>query len=86
MHKQRSNVEKSTQELCEQIKLLLSQRLYTSLLEAKVDRQVIIKVMNMANLSVDEAHMKYSKHFFKAIEDLVASYEEAGVKKKSSKS
>lgn len=86
MHKQRSNVEKSTQELCEQIKLLLSQRLYASLLEANVDRQKIIKIMNIANSTVDEAHTKYSKHFFKAIEALVASFEELGEKKKSSKS
>lgn len=86
MHKQRNEVEKAPQELSEQIKLLLAQRLYAALAEAKLERAKIIQIMNIANLAVDEANGRYKKHFFKAVDDLVKNNTENGEKKPNSKS
>ncbi len=45
MRKQRNEVEKATQELSEQIKIILSQRLYAALNDAKLERQKIVKFL-----------------------------------------
>lgn len=86
MHKQRNDVEKAIKEFSEQIKTTLAQRLYASLSDSKIERQKIIQILGMLNASVDEANNRYSKHFFKAVDELVKSFSEKGAKKSASKS
>jgi ribosomal protein L20A (L18A) len=86
MHKQRNEVEKSTKEMSDQIKTLLTQRLYQLLAEQKLERQNIVKILNVVNSSVDEVNNKYSKHFYKAVDELVKSMTNTGDKKSNSKS
>ena len=86
MHKQRNDVEKATQELAEQIKTILAQRLYPALSDAKVERQKIIQILGLVNAAIDETNGRFSKHFYKAVDDLVKSRSEKGEKKPGSKS
>jgi dihydroxyacetone kinase-like predicted kinase len=86
MHKQRNDVEKATQELSEQIKTVLAQRLYTALNDAKIERPKIIQILGVVNAAVDETNGRFSKHFFKAVDDLVKTLSEKGDKKPGSKS
>jgi dihydroxyacetone kinase-like predicted kinase len=86
MHKQRNDVEKATQELAEQIKTILAQRLYPALSDAKVERQKIIQILGLVNAAIDETNGRFSKHFYKAVDDLVKSLSEKGEKKPGSKS
>jgi len=86
MHKQRNDVEKATQELAEQIKTTLAQRLYPALSDAKVERQKIIQILGLVNAAIDETNGRFSKHFYKAVDDLVKSLSEKGEKKPGSKS
>lgn len=86
MHKQRNDVEKATQELAEQIKTVLAQRLYAALNDAKIERPKIIQILGVVNAAVDETNGRFSKHFFKAVDDLVKALTEKGEKKPGSKS
>lgn len=86
MHKQRNEVEKATQELAEQIKMVLAQRLYPALNDAKLERQKIVQILGVVNAAVDETNGRFSKHFFKAVDDLVKALTEKGEKKLGSKS
>jgi hypothetical protein len=86
MHKQRNEVEKATQELAEQIKMVLAQRLYPALNDAKLERQKIVQILGVVNAAVDETNGRFSKHFFKAVDDLVKALTEKGEKKPDSKS
>ncbi len=86
MRKQRNEVEKATQELSEQIKIILSQRLYAALNDAKLERQKIVQILGIVNAAVDETNGRFSKHFFKAVEELVKALTETGEKKSGSKS
>ena len=86
MHKQRNDVEKATQELAEQIKTVLAQRLYAALNDAKIERPKIIQILAVVNAAVDETNGRFSKHFYKAVDDLVKTLSEKGEKKTGSKS
>lgn len=86
MHKQRNDVEKATHELAEQIKTILTQRLYPALSDAKVERQKIVQILGLVNAAIDETDGRFSKHFYKAVDDLIKSLAEKGEKKPGSKS
>jgi dihydroxyacetone kinase-like predicted kinase len=86
MHKQRNDVEKATQELAEQIKTTLAQRLYPALNDAKIERQKIVQILGLVNAAIDETNGRYSKHFYKAVDELVKALTEKGEKKPGSKS
>jgi len=86
MHKQRNDVERATQELAEQIKTVLAQRLYPALNDAKIERQKIVQILGMVNATIDETNGRFSKHFFKAVDELVKALSEKGEKKPGSKS
>jgi hypothetical protein len=86
MRKQRNDVEKATQELSEQIKTILAQRLYAALNEVKVERPKIVQILNLVNSSIDETNNRFSKHFYKAVDELINALTEKGEKKTNSKS
>lgn len=86
MHKQRNDVEKATQELAEQIKTVLAQRLYAILNDAKIERPKIIQILAVVNAAIDETNGRFSKHFYKAVDELVKALSEKGEKKPGSKS
>jgi hypothetical protein len=86
MNKQRNDVEKATQELAEQIKTALAQRVYAALNELKLERSKIVQVLAVINATVDETNGRFSKHFYKAVDELVKTLTEKGEKKTSSKS
>ena len=86
MHKQRNDVEKATQELAEQIKTVLAQRLYAVLNDAKIERPKIVQILAMVNVAIDETNGRFSKHFYKAVDELVKALTEKGEKKPGSKS
>lgn len=86
MHKLRNEVEKAPQELAEQVKTVLAQRLYASLNDQKMERQKIVQILALVNAAVDETQNRFNKHFFKAVDDLVKSLTENGAKKSATKS
>lgn len=85
MHKQRNLVEKAPKELTEQIKTVVAQRLYAALNELKVDRTKTVQIMTLINNAIDESCTKYSRQFYKNVDDFVASLTEEP-KKQSTKS
>lgn len=87
MHNHRNDVEKAPQELTEQIKTILAQRLYAVLMEAKIERPEVVKILGLMNASVDEVSNRYARHFFKSVDAMVKQLSsESEGKKPGSKS
>lgn len=76
MQKQRNTVEKSLGEMAESIKTVVVQRLYAALAEAKVERATSHKVLAVVTAAIDETYGRSSKHFDKAVDQLVTAVQE----------
>ncbi len=76
MQKKRNIVERSLLDLSESIKQLVDQRLYAALAEAGVERQKAARILAIVNAAVDETYGRASKHYDKAVNDLVSAVQE----------
>ena len=85
MQKQRNTVEKSLGEMSESIKTTVTQRLYAALAEVKVERMASHKVLAVVLAAIDETYGRSSKHFDKAVDDLVKAVQEDSRPKDKSK-
>lgn len=73
--------------MSEQMKTLLTQRVYAALADAGVtDRQKAIKVLTVVNAAVDETYNRCSRPFDKAVNELVKAAQEANAPRKPTKS
>lgn len=76
MRKQRNLVEKAFQEMSENTKTVVVQRLYAALSEAGVERQAAGRVLAIVSAAVDEVYGRSSKHFDKLLDTLVTAVQE----------